>query len=428
MPTLDYEANLLTNPSLQRGVIETIFDRGDRDLFMLLGFKPFEGSSYDWVLEKTLPGGNSARNPYACGLPEGVGSRSRPTSRAGALIRNADTAKIDVIGKSDWNDLHAEDIELAAKALARDFRTEFILGDDSWNDGYGYHLGGLEAFLRKYAGNYQSNSLVLGDFGDFREQKLFATTGAGVAGTPYGTAANLSFETLYDLVSRYKGEGFDVLFVNRRTSVEIMTLLSVAGGNVACHMMNERFGCNMFHFDGIPIVVLDVVGQGKRTSDDALAASAAAATGTPDTLTIDPALDPYWYGFTDIDIGTTFSLVDVTGAVTGAGSIDDVTGPYGAEITLTTGTAPVSGSFVQTDYNVIYAVRFDEVDGFSAIYHQNRGVPANAGEYTGPIAGFDAEELNLLEDCPKYRTRLDWYGNFVSHSPYSVARLSHFNI
>src|SRR5690606_38094423 len=125
----------------------------------------------------------------------GVGTRERVSLASGMLARNADTAKIDVIGKSNINNQRANDIIMAAKALARDFVEQFVSGM-----GDSYNLKGLEYWLGVYDA-------------EFTEQKVFADAN----GDGTGAAQNLSLNLLDDLLTRWKGEGFDVIFSNRET-------------------------------------------------------------------------------------------------------------------------------------------------------------------------------------------------------------------
>lgn len=225
MPLLEAEANKLTNPSLTKGVVELFFERGSEDLLRQLPFKPVQGSSFDWVVEKSMPTGNSARNPYGgTPIPGGVGSRTRLDIKVGHLMRNADTAKIDTRVKSDINDLHVEDIELASKRLMHDFRTQFIHGNASYQKGTGYNLAGLDYYLDKYAGVYANNGYVSSVHNGFKDRKAFATSD----GTPYGTKQFLDLAVLEDLTTRYKGAGFDVLYSDRKTAIEFKGILNLS--------------------------------------------------------------------------------------------------------------------------------------------------------------------------------------------------------
>ena len=213
---------------------------------------------------------------------------------------------------------------------------------------------------------------------------------------------------LNDLQSRQPGEKFDALFVNRATGVYIKNLLDAAPGNTAAMQMSELYGKPMLYWNGMPIVVNDAVGAGRSWS-------AATVSGTTLTVT-----DSGFMGFHDGDVGLT-----VTQDGNSTRTVASVTDSHVIELSTSGGTTGAGSLPVK---NVIYALRFDEVDGIAAIYHANRGVPASAGEYYGPIAGFDAEDLGLQPNVQQYWTRLDFFGNVVSHSPFAQASLSHFNI
>jgi hypothetical protein len=200
----------------------------------------------------------------------------------------------------------------------------------------------------------------------------------------------------------------------------VMNLLNQAGGNVAGMFMKDNYGEPYWAYRGIRWYVLDAVGAEKTAADGTYDHTGGASEKL---LTISSVEDPYFLGFSDLDLGSTVT-VDGTSVGTVTSVID-----YRTVTTSGAGdTSDHSGAVVIEKTHAIYACRYDEEDGFTAVYHANRGVPANVGEYYGPIAGFDAEDLGLLEDSPRYRTRLDWYGNFVLQSPFALARLSHFTV
>lgn len=163
----------------------------------------------------------------------------------------------------------------------------------------------------------------------------------------------------------------------------------------------------MLHYDGTPIVVNDAVGMTKTFSD-------ADRTASSDKITVN---DTNFLGFTDLNVGQTITVDGTDYTISSVDSANEVT--VGSVSSDATGDA---GSVESK--RAIYACRFDEVDGIAAVYHQNRGIPANASEHYGPIAGFDAEDQGLLEGSPQYQTRLDFYGQVVVHDYESIARLA----
>jgi hypothetical protein len=408
MPLLSAQANLLTLPSLQRGVVEVLITRGARALMERLNFKSFEGSSYDFNAEVSLPTGHSSRDPYGTTIPDGNGTRQRISVESAMLIRNADTAKIDVVGKSDLNNQRAGDLIMASKKLAEDFTYMFVNGVhiDAATD---FNLKGLEYWIDFYNGS-------------FTEQEVYGTdTGAAT-----GTKQNLSLRMVDDLLSRNKGYEFDTIYSDRATMVSFMNLYNLAGGNTGAIFMDPMFGKSAisFMYRGKPWYILDAAGAAKVSSGNG------AITNGDATLVVDMTSatgDPHFPGFTNLDIGRTISVPGAgAAAATLTTTIASINAVNSVELAATASTTVSDASVTVAATNVIYAVRHDEEDGVCAVYHQNRGVPADAGRYFGPIAGFDAEDLGLLEAAPRYRTRLDWYGNFVVGSPFSVARLSHF--
>lgn len=425
MPLLEAEANKLTNPSLTKGVVELFQERGSGELLKQLLFKPVQGSSYDWVVEKSIPTGNSARNPYGgTPIPGGVGSRTRVDVKVGHLMRNADTAKIDKRVKSDINDLHAEDIKLAAKRLMRDFRTQFVHGNGSYQKGTGYNLPGLDYYLDLFAGKYANGSLVASTYAGFSDRKAFATAD----GTPYGAAQTLDLAVLEDITTRFKGDGFDVLYSDRKTAIEFKNILNAAPGNMATTFMDPMFGRPTTTFNGLPWIILDTIGQEKASSEDVNASVSIAANGT---ITVNAMIDPYFIGFTDLDIGRTYTLYNLPpslgGTVLKTGTITDVISDFVAETAA--GAAAGPGYLVLEETSAIYGARYGESDGVAAIYGAAPGASTvNAGEYETAIAGFEAEQLGMMDDAPLYRTRLDWIGSFVVHDPNAIVRLSHYSL
>lgn len=392
MGTLKQEADKLTNPSLQRGIIEVIIERGAREVMAQLPFKSFQGTTYDFVLEDQIGTGHSARDPYGTdNIPNGQGANKRYAVPAVGLFRHADVPKIDVVGKSDHNDIRADKIEKQAKKLAKDFVQQLIQGRPDDTGTYNsLNMRGLEYWLDEY---------------DDASQKVYWTD-TGAAG---GTAQNLSLTALDDMLSRYKDERFEVIYTDRETWVEIKSLLNSAGGNTAEMLMNELFGRPMLHYNGVPIVILDPVGDIKEFNS---------ATGDgAGNVTVDDT-DGDFIGFSSIDVGRDITVNGSTTSITG------VTDTH--TVTVSDGTFAASGAGQVEKTNAIYACRFDEVDGVTALFHANRGVPANAGKYYGPIAGFDAEDLGSLETSSRYRTRLDYFGNVAVQSRWAFVRLSHY--
>lgn len=383
MPTLREQADKLTNPSLVSGIIETIIARGARELMAVLPFKSFQGSSYDFVNETEIGEGNSAQDPYGENIPNAGGKNTRYVVPATMLIRNADTAKIDVTGKSDINDQREDDILKQAKKIARDFLFQFVAGrvDTTGDEVESYVLRGLEHWIAKF---------VQAGF----EDMLVDAGGSSLALTHFN-----------DLSTRWKGERYDAFYMDRETGVAFRDLLTASPGNTAEMIMNEAFGMPMLHYDGIPCVITDAVGRERHFTE-------ATVDGSEVTVT-----DPDFVGFSETDAGNTINGTEITDVV----SSHTVGVADGAAVNET-GPNKVDKS------HAIYAIRFDEVDGACAVYHENRGMQANAGEYHGPIAGFDAEDLGILDWAPRYRTRLDFFGNTAVQSPHCLAKLDGYEL
>lgn len=391
--TLEEQADLLTNPSLQRSMVRTIKDRGARELMAQLPFKSFVGKTYDFTIEDEIGTGNSAQDPYGDTIPTGGGKNQRISTGVTMMIRNAVTPKIDIVGKSDYFNQREDDFEKEAKKLGRDFFQQFINGmQDETGTHDSYNLKGLEHWFKKH---------------DRSEQTFYATDDA----TLTGNAENLSYTHIDELLSRQRGEPFQFIYMNRETSIAFRGLLNNMPGNVAGMMMQDTFGKQMLHYDGTPIVVNDAVAMDKQIPE-------ATVSGTTVTVTSDAFL-----GFSELVVGES---ITVGGNTTTVASVTDT-----HEVEVSDGTALSDGTGQSghvEQKNVIYAGRMDPVDGIAAVYHENRGVPADAGEHYGPIAGFDANDQGLLESSPRYQSRLDFYGQTVVHDPEAQARAVGFSI
>jgi len=405
MALLKVEADKLTNESLVRGVVEVLITRGNRDLFSLLPFRRFEGSAYAFNQEATLPSGSSARDPYGTTIPGGVGTRLRQAIDVGMLARDADTALIDIVGKSDFNNQRSNDIQMAAKKLAQDFSFQFVNGRSDLGVTYAdFNLRGLEHWLATYLAS-------------FPDQVIFATND----GLSNGTKQSLSLTKIDDLLSRWKGQGFDAIKSDRATAVAFKGLLNLAGGNTGALFMIDQFGQPVMQYSGVRWYISDDVGAEK------VSGAAGEITSGAATLVVDDVKDPFWIGFSDLDVGrgidVTTASIPANTTVLSVTDIRTVVLSANAGGTATVGVVTVSAT------EAIYAVRFDEMDGMSAIYHSGRGVPVGSiGEHHGPIAGFDSEDIGLLESGRIVRMALHWFGNFVLHSPFATARLSHFTV
>lgn len=396
--TLAEQADLLTNPSLSRSLVRMIEDRGAPELFTQLPFKSFVGQSYDFTQEKNIATGTSTRDPYSENdIPTGGGRNRRVSVPARMMIRNAITPKIDVVGKSNFQDQRRDDMEKEAKRLAQDFFEQALnsASDDPTSPTDSPNIRGLQYWFREYEGLQTS------------DQTFYATDDRSVSGTP----ENFSFEHIDEVLSRQKGGDFDALMVDRETSIAFKQLLNNAGGNVGGMLQMENFGRQMLHYDGVPIIVNDAVGIDK-------AIDSASVNGT--TVTVD---DRHFYGFTVTSLGQEITLDGETSTVDAINNAHEIEISTGSDISDGTGK-----SGVVEQNNVMYALRYDPVDGFAAVYHDNRGVPADAGDYSGPIAGFNAEDQGLLERSPRYQTRIDFYGNLVSHHSRAQARAIGFAV
>lgn len=428
------EADRLDNPSLQRGIIETIIDKGARNLTAVLPFDSFTGNSYDYNLEGSEALGSSIESPYGSDIPQNIGEPERIKLDTGMLARNVFTPIINERGKSTFTDQRARDIASAAKRMAKDMVTQHINGS-----GAGKSLNGFEKFLTDFAGLVDAagnREIASGTIVTEEEQKVFLTDD----GTPGGSAQNLDSEAIRTLLTRSGDEEFDMLWTDEQTYVQIQMIVENMPGNMADHIMSENFGRSVLMIDGTNVMKLDAAGRRKKGAN-------VIVNTTDDTVEVEnsAAGDAKFIGFTDLDIGRDFTLYDgdpddpaVSASAIGSGSVADLddTSPNW-KVSVTWDSEPGSDSATGDEHYVvldktpvIYGARYDTMDGATAFYHNTDGAPANPGEqYTGPIAGFNASDLGRARAGNRRarETQLDWFGNFAVKSPYAVARLSHFS-
>jgi hypothetical protein len=439
MPTtlLKAEADQLTNPSLQRGVVETIIDKGASDLTAMLPFDSFAGQSYDYNLEDTLPSNDSSEDPYGSDIADGVGKPERIVLDVGMLARDVKTPIINKQGKSDINDQRARDIMSGAKKMAKDFVRHHVRAM-----GVGTTLNGFEKFLLDFSGDvFADGTRTYNGITAPRvdEQKVFHTSDGtpGVANTGSATKNTLDTKVMRQFLTRSGDEPFDVVWCDEDTYVEVQEILSDMPGNMAQHIMDQNFGRPVLQFNGTRIMKLDAAGDvkvGKNIVFD--------STTDPSTLKVENASDGHqkFHGFSDLDIGRNITIYNSNtgGSSWDTGVIDDLDSSSPrrkVEVTMDNKTATTlskSDSYrVEVEKtNVMYGLRYDDLDGATAFYHQNMGVPADPGEqYQGPIAGFNVTDMDRERSGMRaLLSQVDWFGDFAIKDPRAVARLSHYKL
>lgn len=434
-------ADKLDTESLQAGIVETIIDKGARNVIGVLPFDSFTGASYDYNLEKSLPTDDSAESPYGDDIASGVGEPERVSLDVAMLARDVKTPIVNDRGKSTINNQRARDIQSGAKKMARDFIRHHVGAT-----GFGVSLNGFEKFLLDYAGDVHAdgtrayNGYLGANFVQKPGQKVFHTDD----GFPGGTTQQLDSEVLRNFLNLAGDDDFDMLWVDEETYVQIQLIVEGMPGNWADHVMDENFGRPVLTFNGVGIMKLDAVGEAKTALNVAVDGDGSSTYDGTITVKNDTAANDghnKFHGWTDADIGRSFTLYDSGGSAisNGTGTIADVdetdTSPRAVVDVTWTGTAPADqahsdGSYVVLDKtNLIYGLRYDSLDGATAFYHETMGAPANAGpQYQGPIAGFNATNMDRERSGMRaLLTQLDWFGNFAIKSPYAVARLSHFD-
>ena len=404
MPTLKAQSDILSQESLQSGVVEVIITRGARALVEKLNFESYEGTAFAFNAEESLPTEDSRRDPFGTSIAGGNGTNRRIQVEAGALIRNADTQEISHIGVSNINNQRADDVMKHAKKLAQDFGYA-ALNDNHTDSGSDLTLKGVAYWMDFYAA-------------DFPEQRVYGTNDGLITGTSVALTLNM----VDDLLSRQKGLEFNAIYSNRETRVKFKNLYNAAGGNTGGILQAANFGSAAnFMYDGVPWYTLDHVGAAKSI------VAAGAITSAATTFVVNRATDPYFAGFSQTDVGRTITIVGAGAAAADlVTTIDSVTDKTTIEVADAAGTTVSTANATVAAQNMIIATRHDGLDGFTAVYHENNGGMGDAGMHNGPIAGFDVKDLGMLQGEPRYRTRLTWYGNYALQDPYAMATLSHF--
>lgn len=381
------EAENLSNFVLLQGVMETIFDRGNKVVGNAIPAKPFQGTDYKFNREKTIAAGSSLIDKRSTDpLPQGVGTTVRKTVDIKAMGRDADTAKVDVIGLSNINDQRTQDVMSVAKKIGFDFVNQFFHGM-----GIDNQMNGLDYWVE--------DAVVDG----FAEQD-------------YNAGAALSYETLLEFTTRSKGEPYDIVYCDRTTHNAILGILAALPGNTAYMFADEKFGMDVLRYNNTTYLIADAVDK-----DKVIAGGKGTLTGTTFEVT---SVDNGFVGFSSRDVGKT---------ITNSGNATTIaTVVSSTEITIAsaTGWNAANATTVTANPLVMYGVRFDASDGVGWLYYNNE-VPVNAkataapmGDYLGAVAGFSARDLGELQEGGiVYRTRLDVFGNFVSHDPRGIGRM-----
>lgn len=219
MPLLREEAEKLSNNELEQGVIETIIDR--EDLFAILPFFRVNSKAYLYNREDTLSEAEFIDVNEV--IPEGAATFTEHVAKLRILAGDVDVDKFLATTMDDTNSQLAIQISAKVKGLARAFRRNLILGDESTNP---------KAF----------NGLPKLQHAD---QKIVAN-------------AAMTFSMFDELVDAVKDLGADCIMMRSEHLRAYRALLRTVNVGPS-EIMVENFGRPMLCHNGTPFIVNDFI-------------------------------------------------------------------------------------------------------------------------------------------------------------------------
>lgn len=231
MPLLRTEAEKLSNNELEQGVIETIIDH--EDLFSVLPFMKINNKAYLYNREATLSEASFIDVNEV--VPEGAATFTEHVAKLRIIAGDVDVDKFLATTMADTNSQLAIQIRQKVKGLARAFRRNLILGDETVDP---KSFNGLP--------------------------KLMA------AGQGIDANAAITFSMFDELVDAVKDLGADCIMMRSEHFRAYRALLRTV--NVGpTEIMIENFGRPMLTHNGIPFIVNDFIpvadNAGKKSSD-----------------------------------------------------------------------------------------------------------------------------------------------------------------
>lgn len=426
MALLCDEAARLNLPRLKTRIIETDIKRGPSQIFARLPFKHDEAETLKLLFEQNTAVGSRCIDPCppcdpltsngcmgtpgfgangACSIPEDSRGSNELLLHWRMLGSNADVCTVHTFDRRLF-DKKVTEIMKHHKYILHDFANQMINAA-----GQGLTMNGIEYFLDYVNTNYN-------------QVKLYHTCDNTNTGDP----RPLNLPAIRKLITVARCDQYDALVSDLESFNATMALLESAGGNTAGMLMQEMFGMNVVsdgQYMGIPWIISDFVGAEKTS---AVFATTAAST----TVTV-ATTDRCWPGFTCLDVGRTISVAGVdwgagNDATTTIASVVDLNTVVVADVANQT-VAAGAGTLAST--HAIYAVHFDEEDGFHFRHPEANGsVRRESGFKCLPsVGGLKEIDLGPLQTCPTIeRTFIRLYGNFSLENVDALARLSHYSI
>ncbi|EOD9050088.1 Uncharacterised protein [Klebsiella pneumoniae] len=219
MPLLREEAEKLSNNELEQGVIETIIDR--EDLFAVLPFFKVNSKAYLYNREATLSeAGFIDVNDV---IAEGAATFTEHTAKLRIMAGDVDVDKFLASTMADTNSQMAIQISSKVKGLARAFRRNLILGDETKDPKSFNGIGKLMAADQAIAAN-----------------------------------ASMTFSMFDELVDAVKDLGADCLMMRSEHLRAYRALLRTVNVGPS-EIMVANFGRPMLTHNGVPIIINDFI-------------------------------------------------------------------------------------------------------------------------------------------------------------------------
>lgn len=220
MPLLRVEAEKLSLPEMEAGIIEEILDLDET--FALLPFVGVDGKAYLYNREGTL--GGASWIDVNTDIPQSAATFQEVTAKLRILAGDVDVDKFLDTTMSNVNDQVAVQLAAKAKGVAREFSNVFVSGDSATDP---LKFDGLAKLV---------------------------TAGQTLTAGANGAAISLSMlDELKDMIPL----GVDCFVMRKGTWRAIKQLMRAAGGTTPEMIQLENFGKPVPSFDGVPVILND---------------------------------------------------------------------------------------------------------------------------------------------------------------------------
>lgn len=221
MPTLQVEAEKLSNNKLLSGVVEEIIDVDD--MFRLMDWEQVGNKALLYNRENTLAEAEFI-SPVIDTVPEEASTFTEVVARLRVLAGDVDVDSFLNTTMSDHNPQKGRQLAAKAKGIGRKFQRTLARGNSALNPK------------------------------EFDGVKQFVTANQTLQAGPNGAA--LTYSMLDELVHMVPN-GPDVLVMRRPVMRAYMALLRLSGGIEPQMVMIENFGRAILGHNGVPIIPND---------------------------------------------------------------------------------------------------------------------------------------------------------------------------